>query len=110
MRQVASSVGISIYQGQNPASVERCCDKFVQREGKRIWRGKCASDPKLIAHLVQRRAPSAKHAVFATAPLSVWFYHALGAEGLPAICIDARHAKQRSTRLRTKPTRMMRMV
>jgi transposase len=25
--------------------------------------------------------------------LSVWFYHALTAEGLPAICIDARHAK-----------------
>jgi transposase len=25
--------------------------------------------------------------------LSVWFFHALTAEGLPAICIDARHAK-----------------
>jgi transposase len=25
--------------------------------------------------------------------LSVWFYHALTAEGIPAICIDARHAK-----------------
>jgi transposase len=23
----------------------------------------------------------------------VWFFHALSAEGLPAICIDARHAK-----------------
>ena len=23
----------------------------------------------------------------------MWFYHALTAEGLPAICIDARHAK-----------------
>jgi transposase len=31
--------------------------------------------------------------VFETSPLSVWFYHALSAEGLPAICIDARHAK-----------------
>jgi len=31
--------------------------------------------------------------VFETGPLSVWFYHALSAEGLPAICIDARHAK-----------------
>ena len=31
--------------------------------------------------------------VFETGPFSVWFYHALSAEGLPAICIDARHAK-----------------
>ncbi|WP_352596618.1 hypothetical protein [Mesorhizobium australicum] len=31
--------------------------------------------------------------MFETGPLSVWFYHALSAEGLPAICIDAGHAK-----------------
>jgi transposase len=31
--------------------------------------------------------------VFETGPLSVWFFHALTAEGAPAICIDARHAK-----------------
>jgi transposase len=65
----------------------------IRRDGKRIWRGKCASDPKLIAHLIQKRAPSAKRVVFETGPLSVWFYHALRAEGVPAICIDARHAK-----------------
>ena len=35
----------------------------------------------------------AKRVIFETGPLSVWFYHALCAEGLPAICIDARHAK-----------------
>lgn len=28
-----------------------------------------------------------------TGPLSVWFFHVLSAEGFPAICIDARHAK-----------------
>lgn len=65
----------------------------IRRDGKRIWRGKCASDPKLIADLIRKRAPSAKRVVFETGPLSVWFYHALAAEGLPAICIDARHAK-----------------
>lgn len=31
--------------------------------------------------------------MFETGPLSIWFFHALSAEGLPAICIDARHAK-----------------
>ena len=65
----------------------------IRRDGKRIWRGKCGSDPKLVAEVIRRRAPRAARVVFETGPLSVWFYHALTAEGLPAICIDARHAK-----------------
>ena len=65
----------------------------IRRDGKRVWRGKCASDPKLIADLIRKRAPSVTRVIFETGPLSVWFYHALRAEGLPAICIDARHAK-----------------
>lgn len=65
----------------------------VRRGGKRIWRGKCPSDPSLVAEVVRKRAAGAERVVFETGPLSVWFYHALRAEGLPAICIDARHAK-----------------
>lgn len=65
----------------------------VRQDGKRIWRGKCASDPKLLAEMIRKRTPHAKRVVFETGPLSVWFYHALTAEGVPAICIDARHAK-----------------
>lgn len=65
----------------------------IRRDGKRVWRGKCPSDPTLIAEVLRKRAPAAKRVVFETGPLSVWFYHALRAEGLPAICIDARHAK-----------------
>jgi transposase len=65
----------------------------VRRAGRRVWRGKCPSDPKLIAELIRKHAPSAERVVFETGPLSVWFYHALTAEELPAICIDARHAK-----------------
>ena len=65
----------------------------VRRDGKRVWRGKCPSDPSLLADMIRKRAPLAKRVVFETGPLSVWFYHALSAEGLPAICIDARHAK-----------------
>lgn len=65
----------------------------IRRDGKRIWRGKCPSDPKLLAQLIRKRAPEVESVVFETGPLSIWFYHALKAEGLPAICIDARHAK-----------------
>lgn len=65
----------------------------IRQDGKRIWRGKCASDPQLLAAVIRKRAPHAQRVVFETGPLSVWFFHALTAEGLPAICIDARHAK-----------------
>lgn len=65
----------------------------IRRDGKRVWRGKCLSDPAVIAALVRKRSSSAERVVFETGPLSVWFFHALTAEGLPAICIDARHAK-----------------
>ncbi|MDF2604151.1 MAG: transposase [Sphingomonas sp.] len=65
----------------------------VRGDGKRIWRGKCPSDPKLLAEVIRKHAPNARRVVFETGPLSVWFYHGLSAEGLPAICIDARHAK-----------------
>lgn len=65
----------------------------VRRDGKRVWRGKCASDPVVLAEEIRKRAPAVKRVVFETGPLSVWFYHALTAEGVPAICIDARHAK-----------------
>jgi transposase len=65
----------------------------IRRDGKRLWRGKCASDPGLLAEVIRKRASPVERVVFETGPLSVWFYHALSAEGLPAICIDARHAK-----------------
>ncbi len=65
----------------------------IRHSGKRIWRGKCASDPQALAKLIRKRAPDTERVVFETGPLSVWFYHELTALGLPAICIDARHAK-----------------
>lgn len=65
----------------------------IRQDGKKIWRGKCASDPQLLAAVIRKRAPYVRRIVFETGPLSVWFYHSLTAEGLPVICIDARHAK-----------------
>jgi transposase len=32
----------------------------VRRGGKRIWRGKCPSDPGLVADVLRKRAPAAK--------------------------------------------------
>jgi transposase len=83
--KMAEYVGLDVSMKETAVS--------IRRDGKRIWRGKCASDPKILAEVIRRRAPEVARVVFETGPLSVWFYHALTAEGLPAICIDARHAQ-----------------
>ena len=36
----------------------------IRRAGKRIWRGKCASDPRIVAELIRKRAPAVKRVVF----------------------------------------------
>lgn len=66
----------------------------VREDGRRIWRGKCPSDPRLLSDVIRKRAPEATRIVFETGPLSIWYYHELTAAGLPAICIDARQAKK----------------
>jgi transposase len=66
----------------------------IRKDGKRIWRGRCSSEPKLLAEMIRKHAPHAKRVVFETGPLSTWFYHALTDEGVPAICIEARHAQK----------------
>ena len=66
----------------------------VRQDGERIWRGKCPSDPQILAQVIRKHAPCASRVVFETGPLSTWFYHVLTAEGLPAICIEARHAQK----------------
>ncbi|ASY62963.1 Mobile element protein [Sinorhizobium sojae CCBAU 05684] len=66
----------------------------VREDGKRIWRGRCPSDPKLLAEMIRKNAPHARRVVFETGPLSTWFYHVLTTEGVPAICIEARHAQK----------------
>jgi transposase len=65
----------------------------VRQNRKRIWRGKCLSHPQAVADAIRRHAPDAVLVVFETGSLSTWFYHDLTAAGLPAVCIDARHAK-----------------
>ena len=66
----------------------------IRQDGLRVWRGKCPSDPKVLADIIRKQAPQVKRVIFETGPLSTWFYHALTDEGLPAICIEARHAQK----------------
>ncbi|MGH6907855.1 MAG: IS110 family transposase [Nitrospiraceae bacterium] len=65
----------------------------VRQNRKRIWRGKCLSHPKAVAEAIRKHAPDAVLVVFETGPLATWFHRKLTADDLPAVCIDARHAK-----------------
>ena len=49
----------------------------IREDGKRIWRGKCPSDPGIIAQTVRKHADDPVNVVFETGPLATWFYHAL---------------------------------
>jgi transposase len=62
--------------------------------GNRVWRGRCTTEPGAIAAAVRRYAPTAVRIGLETGPLTTWLWTALRAEGLPMVCLDARHAKK----------------
>ena len=66
----------------------------LDETGNRIWRGRCATDAAAIAAAVRRYAPRAVRIGLETGPLTTWLWTALRAEGLPMVCLDARHAKK----------------
>ena len=45
---MAESVGLDVSMKETAVS--------IRRDGKRVWRGKCGSDPRLIAEVIRRRA------------------------------------------------------
>lgn len=79
-------VGFDVSQAQASVCV-------VDGAGKVVWQGKCAFTPEAMAAAVRRRAPYAARSALETGPMSPWHYRSLAALGLPAVCIDARHAK-----------------
>ena len=54
------------YVGLDVSSKETAVS--VRKGGNRTWRGKCPSDPKLLAELIRKRAPEARSVVFETGP------------------------------------------
>ena len=66
----------------------------LDEAGSRVWRGRRATEPAAIAAAVRRYAPAAVRIGLETGPLTTWLWTALTAEGLPMVCLDARHAKK----------------
>ena len=55
-------IGLDVSMKETAVSI-RC-------DGERVWRGKCPSDPKLIAELIRKRAPSAARIVWSSVDLA----------------------------------------
>ena len=74
-------------------SLETTSVCVLDEAGAVAWRGKVASTPEAIAAAVRARAPQVERIGLETGPLCTWHWHALREAGLPAVCLDARHAK-----------------
>jgi transposase len=62
-------------------------EKPIQREGI------VSSDPEAIAAFIKSYAPNVVRIGLETGPTATWLWTELRKQGLPVICIDARHAK-----------------
>jgi transposase len=78
-------VGLDVSLGETSVCI-------LDKDGTRIFEGKVASEPAPIARLIRKRAPGVVRVGLESGPTSVWLTHALTAEGLPVVCLDARHA------------------
>lgn len=78
-------VGLDISQ-----SMTHLC--VVDSKGKRIWEGKCRTEPGEIARMIRDKAPDTQLIGMESGALSPYLWHELSATGLPVVCIDARHA------------------
>ena len=66
----------------------------LNTDGKRIWRGKCQSNPDDIEAVLRQRAPHAERIGIETGPLTTGLWTELMGRNLPMVCLDARHAKR----------------
>lgn len=64
----------------------------LDANGSVVFEGRASSDPASLARLIRAKAPRAVKIGLETGATSVWLWHALRAEGLPVVCLDARHA------------------
>jgi transposase len=83
---------VELYVGLD-VSLELTSVCVVDSGGKTLWEGKCASTPEAIDATIRARAPGVMRVGLESVPLSAWHWHELRKLGVPANCLDARHAK-----------------
>src|ERR1700758_2849766 len=65
----------------------------VDKDGRRIWRGQCASAPEAIGVALRRYAGVELKIGIETGPMTPWLVHELRGLGFDVVCLDARHAR-----------------
>ena len=66
---------------------------ILDASGRRVWRGKCATDPAAIEEVIRARAGAPARIGLETGPLTPWLVHELRGRGLEVVCLDARQAR-----------------
>jgi len=61
--------------------------------GHVLWQGEVINEPEIVATVLARRAPNLVCAVLETGSCGIHLYRGLEAQGVPIVCICARHAK-----------------
>ncbi len=83
---------MELYVGMD-VSLKETSICVVDDNGEIVSEGTVISEPEAIAEFIKVKAPGATRIGLETGPTTTWLWHELRALGLPAICIDARHAK-----------------
>ena len=65
----------------------------VDEQGKRLWRGVCATDPGAISARVSQHAGVDAKVGIETGSMTPWLVHCLRSAGLDVQCLDARKVK-----------------
>lgn len=66
---------------------------IVDTNGRRIWRGQCASAPEEISVALRRYASADAKLGIETGAMTPWLVHELRDLGFDVVCLDARHAR-----------------
>jgi transposase len=78
---------------------------IVDEVGKIVWERMVATDPEVIASHLARHAPGLERVGLESGATSAWLWRELRGRGLPAVCLDSRHAHRVLSMKRNKNDR-----
>jgi transposase len=78
---------------------------IVDEAGKIVWERMAATDPEVIANHLARHAPCLERVGLESGATSAWLWRELRGRGLPAVCLDSRHAHRVLSMKRNKNDR-----